>query len=860
MNRFLLFLIITIQCNGLFAEGLVTITESNKKQIFDLHGNLFYLVDTNNNLSFKEINNPKYTNQFIQAEKSNFHFKANSPDIWFKLKINNTTEDVQTLILSINNPLIEHITYFSSTDSVYMYTGALHVFDQRQVPHKNFLFTLKLAPNEIADCIIKIESQASPIYVPISLNPQEVFIKKQYQRFYFIGLSYTLIFFFLLLTALLYKTEKNKTYLVLFLFLILFSIQNTWHEGFFFQFFWTQSPIFNLSFGRLINFLTIPTLALFAHSYLEISKKHKRTRQLYIAILGGSLLYMPVLLWFYSYKIHIAFEIIFMGMLTFYVYHAIYLSRKKQLLFFNEFIITISLLLIILLLKTSFEINTHSIGLTDKLYATLIMLLFFILETRLFIKIFQGSRNEVMELNKNLEHLVDKRTAQLSSQKEELKSQQEELILQKETLQNQREELRAQKELLEVKNIELEKLSLVASKTDNLIYIFDPNGELSWFNKSFSNILGLSMDDYERSEPVSILDVSNNKNIRHVLNTCLREKSTVTYESKYKDKSNVTHWYHTTLTPILDDRENIKHLIAIDTDITKLKQFEEELNQQKQDAENQKNLAVRRKEELEARQNEITDSIRYAKRIQTAIMPKLKQIVRDFQDSFVLFLPKDIVSGDFYWYHRVEDKYFIAAVDCTGHGVPGAFMSIIGNYLLNSIIIHNNVSDPSEILKQLNRKIKIALKSDSRTQTSDGMDISIAVINKNNKTIEIASALRPLYLFNDGNFIEIKGDKVPITSNISGTTINTFKKHVHPFNEGDKFYMFSDGIIDQFGGKHGKKFLTKRFKQLLFEINPLTMREQKEIIKKAFDEWKGDNEQVDDVLVMGIKFTENLRK
>jgi len=131
--------------------------------------------------------------------------------------------------------------------------------------------------------------------------------------------------------------------------------------------------------------------------------------------------------------------------------------------------------------------------------------------------------------------------------------------------------------------------------------------------------------------------------------------------------------------------------------------------------------------------------------------------------------------------------------------------------------------------------------------------ISIAIIDKNEKTVEFASALRPVYLFNSGDFIEIKGDKIPITSSISGTTISTFTNHKYPFEEGDIFYMFSDGIIDQFGGKHGKKFLTKRFKQLLFEINPLSMKEQKEIIKRAFDEWRGEGEQVDDILVMGVR-------
>ena len=279
---------------------------------------------------------------------------------------------------------------------------------------------------------------------------------------------------------------------------------------------------------------------------------------------------------------------------------------------------------------------------------------------------------------------------------------------------------------------------------------------------------------------------------------------------------------------------------------------------QKNEAEKQRNLALNQKDEIEAKQNEIYGSIRYAKRIQTAMMPKSKQILRDFSDSFVLFMPKDIVSGDFYWYHRIDNKYFIAAVDCTGHGVPGAFLSIIGNYLLNSIVIHNGIHRPADILKHLNRKIKISLKSDGmHDQNNDGMDIAMAVIDKEKHTIEYAGALRPMYLFKNDELIELKGDKIPITSNITGSAsiTNNYTNHEQTFNAGDQFYIFSDGIIDQFGGDDGRKFLTKRFKDLLNNIKKLPMSEQKELIKKAHDEWRGKYDQVDDILVIGIRYS-----
>ena len=301
----------------------------------------------------------------------------------------------------------------------------------------------------------------------------------------------------------------------------------------------------------------------------------------------------------------------------------------------------------------------------------------------------------------------------------------------------------------------------------------------------------------------------------------------------------------------------MKLIISVDTDITQIKQYEKKIEQQKNEAETQRNLALVQKNEIENRQNEMFGSIRYAKRIQTSILPKPKQIHRDFNDSFVLFMPKDIVSGDFYWYHRIENKYFIAAVDCTGHGVPGAFLSIIGSYLLNSIVIHNGIHTPADILKNLNRKIKISLKSDSQEQNNDGMDIAFAVIDKELHTLEYSGAMRPLYLFNHNGFEEIKGDKIPISSNITGTSINTtYYNNVRTFNPGDQFYIFSDGITDQFGGDDGKKYLTRRFKDLLESIKDKPMREQKDLIRIANEEWRGTKyDQVDDILVIGIRYT-----
>ena len=470
---------------------------------------------------------------------------------------------------------------------------------------------------------------------------------------------------------------------------------------------------------------------------------------------------------------------------------------------------------------------------------------------------FVKSRTEYHEMSRNLEKNINKRTELINQQNEELNSQREELIQQKNTLQDQREELRAQKELLQLKNNELSKISQVTNLSNNRIAIFKPNGEIDWFNAAFGKLLNIDIEEYKEGSPINYLEFNADKNLNEAFNNCLNLKEVITYESDNTSDKGEISWMQTTLTPIIDSQDNVKLIISVDTDITQLKLYEKNIELQKVEAEKQRNLALNQKDEIEAKQNEIYGSIRYAKRIHTAMMPKSKQIQRDFSDSFVLFMPKDIVSGDFYWYHRIDNKYFIAAVDCTGHGVPGAFLSIIGNYLLNSIVIHNGIHRPADILKHLNRKIKISLKGDGmHDQNNDGMDIAMAVIDKEKHIIEYAGALRPMYLFQNGELVELKGDKIPITSNITGTsTNNNYTNHERTFNAGDQFYIFSDGIIDQFGGDDGRKYLTKRFKDLLSSIKNLTMSEQKELIKKSHDEWRGKYDQVDDILVIGIRYS-----
>ncbi|MBE0673799.1 MAG: SpoIIE family protein phosphatase, partial [Bacteroidales bacterium] len=263
---------------------------------------------------------------------------------------------------------------------------------------------------------------------------------------------------------------------------------------------------------------------------------------------------------------------------------------------------------------------------------------------------------------------------------------------------------------------------------------------------------------------------------------------------------------------------------------------------------------VRQKEEIEQQNIEITDSINYAKRIQSSILPDVVKLKDSFRDAFIIFLPRDIVSGDFYWFERLDDDRFIlACADSTGHGVPGAFMSMIGSTLLQDIVTRQNITRPSEVLTMLDKQIFSTLNRNLDVGVSnDGMDMVICEFSLKSRHIRFASAMRPVILIMEGEPIYIKGNR----SSVGGMAYSEkfFDDQEYYLSEGDAIYLFSDGFPDQFGGEDGKKMKVARLKKLIESLTQMPMEEQKDYITNFFYDWKGDHEQVDDILFMGIKF------
>lgn len=269
---------------------------------------------------------------------------------------------------------------------------------------------------------------------------------------------------------------------------------------------------------------------------------------------------------------------------------------------------------------------------------------------------------------------------------------------------------------------------------------------------------------------------------------------------------------------------------------------------------------------IEEKNKDITDSIAYAKRIQSSVLLDKEELKNLFSESFIYFNPRDIVSGDFYWFDSVvankgikDDKapaelLCVAAADCTGHGVPGAFMSIIGNNLLTQTSTHPDVNSPAAALNFVNAEIKKILnnKSDDSYPLRDGMDVALIAIEKKNNRLHYAGANNPIFIVRGAELFEIRPDKFPITASLDQEALS-FSDKTFDLQLNDCVYLFTDGYADQFGGDRGKKFMYKRLKELFLEINPLSMLQQKQHIETIFNNWKGKTEQIDDVLVIGLR-------
>ncbi len=376
----------------------------------------------------------------------------------------------------------------------------------------------------------------------------------------------------------------------------------------------------------------------------------------------------------------------------------------------------------------------------------------------------------------------------------------------------------------------------ILDKLNTLIVVLNNDGSVDFVSKSARNFLGYEPDDllgnswwettrFSKPEGIQVkkklLEIFRNRNLgvqsfEHLLKTANGGKKWI-------------HWNVSTL--------NEEQLIGIGYDITQNKINEKRLIEQNQ--------------KLTEQHKDITDSIRYAKRIQETILQTPDAVKGIFGDSFVLFKPKDIVSGDYYWFYEDDQYKYVAAIDCTGHGVPGAMMSMVANSIFKEVFINKKVQETDLILHTLDYELSTTLHNNETDAFNDGMDISLVRVDKTTLDIQFSGALRSIMILDENGVTEVRGSRYPL--GFYPDVNKKFERVDMKLQKGACVYLYSDGFADQFGGERCKKMNRVNFKELLKTAYEMPIDEQEAFLEYAFNNWKQDEEQTDDVMVIGIK-------
>jgi PAS domain S-box-containing protein len=433
-----------------------------------------------------------------------------------------------------------------------------------------------------------------------------------------------------------------------------------------------------------------------------------------------------------------------------------------------------------------------------------------------------------------------------------------------------------QKKVVKADTDEDTKYKALIQNSLDVITIIDLQGLIQYQSPSSERIIGYLPDELANQSIFELIHAEDHSILKYALE---QKSNTFFFSYRIQHRDGTWLWFESSGTNLLSN-PLINGIVLNSRDITDRKKEEDQrkqkelaalkINLEREKTEKERDAVEREKriiEEgkaklesayklIEEKNHEITDSINYAFRIQRAIVPQMEDVMKSLPKAFVLWRPKDIVSGDFYWFADKGRYKLISAADCTGHGVPGAFMTMIGNTILNQIVLQNDHSMPNEILNNLHLGVRKALKQDQEgSQSRDGMDITfVAIDTEDNNKVYFAGANNPMIAVRNGEFTEFVPDKKSI-GGLQTESERIFNLQTYDTQPGDIIYIYTDGFQDQFGGDRGRKFMTKRFKELLATISTKPMDEQREILNTTIEDWMGTTyKQIDDILVIGIRF------
>ncbi len=477
------------------------------------------------------------------------------------------------------------------------------------------------------------------------------------------------------------------------------------------------------------------------------------------------------------------------------------------------------------------------------IYAFFIYLTFFFLVIILFLKRIKNEKEK-------FERIVKRRTEKVEQQKKEIEDHTKKLKL------NQIE-LETKTRNLELLNKEQKRLSVVAKLTNDSVLILDEQGHFEWWNHGFTELFYYRYEKYKNSS-FKIKQQKLRPDITKAIKNYSRDKGRISYTSHETFENGEEIWFQTTINPVLDDNGFIYRFVVIDINMTDIKLSERKIREQRTNLlDYKKQLDYLKKENtwqnkiIEEGYKSMDASIQYANKIQNVFLPFKNEIDKIFPKNFVLNNPKDIISGDFYWLEKTENKTIIAVADSTGHGIPGGFMTTFGISLLKEIIYKAEKLEANIILNNLREQTIFNFNKITNSKKNiDNIDISLCIIDHKKGELQYAGSNQPIITIINKELTTWKPDRIPINGNHKKGT--SFKNNKIKIKSGDKIYLFTDGYHDQFGGLMNNKFYIGKFKKLIFSIHEKEMQKQKNILINEFYKWKGENFRVDDILIVGL--------
>jgi serine phosphatase RsbU (regulator of sigma subunit) len=858
LYSFLCLILLQITSINLVFADTTTIYQDDKGK-YTVSLNMEYVEDPTGELTIYQVASSEYDSLFKRIRKENPNFGYTSSSYWLRFTIDNQTSRQEDFFLEFNYPLLDNIELYYKEANKWQIkkSGDTHPFEKRELKNRHVIFSLYIPVWESNTYYVKVESKNSSIQVPITLWKPIAFDEYNHDLQFVLGILYGMILLIIVDNLFLYFTIRNVSYLY-YVFAMLSSITLlTTLNGHSFEYFWTD---FFWIQNNILPFITLSLgfwMGIFCRGFLETKKYAPVYDRLIVGFIWAGVLLVPIVLVLpYRYAIQIAALVDVAEAIILLIASAVcaYRGSYSARYFYVAFSCYMAGLAIYAMKSQNLVpvnfFTEYSVQLGGAIQVTLLA---FALGDKF--KQLEKERAEAekealrmqKEVNEQLEEKVLLRTLEIQEQAAELEESNKRI----ETLSQIGQEITATLDL-EIIFAKLYKfISEVMEVTIFGVDIYYPEKQVIEYKYNIEKGQRL---------PVEIVSINNDDVLSVWVIKRKQEIIMLDAELEFNQYIKVAPEFlgaypqSIVFIPLIVGE---KILGTITVQSYRKNAYDKQDLQIIRTLGSYTSIAVDNAfayESLATTNNAMLQSIRYAKRIQDAILPPTELLKNHFTEFFIFYRPRDIVSGDFYWFHEIAGLIIIAVADCTGHGVPGAFMTMMGHDMLGQVVVEKEIFDPAQILLEVDRRVVYSTQhgGEGDSKRNDGMDMSICVIDKQKHTIQYAGAKSPIFLVRNGDIQHIKGSPFPIGSS-QFKVEKVYEKHTIDYEERDVLYMFSDGYQDQFGGEQKTKFMTKRFRAFLAEISSLPFGEQHMRLGDEIDQWRNGQKQTDDQLVVGIK-------